>query len=294
MATKTLNAFSVDVEDWFHVANLSGAIPVSSWDKRELRIQSNIDIILDILETHNAKGTFFILGWVARKLPSLIKSIHSRGHEIGCHTDDHQSLYIHDRKTLTSNLKTHKAFIDDATGEEVIGFRAPNFSIVAKNTWALEVLQECGFKYDSSVFPFKRANYGIPNAPLLPYCVDLGEGKRITEFPPTVSSFMGKTLPSAGGGYFRFFPYAFTKTLLNKHKNASQPIFFYIHPWEVDPSQPYVASVPWNKRFMHYVNLHRTADRLRMLCTDFAFTTYRNVYEQINNLPLLSLSQLQG
>ncbi|MDP8239610.1 MAG: DUF3473 domain-containing protein [Candidatus Hatepunaea meridiana] len=275
------NGFSVDVEDWFHVLNLSCVIPRSTWDSRQLRIERNIDRILELLDSHNARGTFFILGWIAHKLPGLIRNIHKAGHEIASHGDDHRIIYHQLPSEFKSLLMDHKAYLEDLIGTEVIGYRAPNFSITRQSWWALDVLNELGYKYDSSVFPFKRKHYGIAGASVSPYWISLGESNGIVEIPLSVIVSLGKVIPVAGGGYFRLLPYPVTRWAIRRIEKEDRPYCFYIHPWEIDPKQPRPKGLPLRNRFMHYLNLKECEKRLNKLLSDFTFTTYSDIASMV-------------
>jgi len=271
------NAFSVDVEDWFNVLNLSPVIPQSTWDTCQLRIEPNIKLILELLDRCNTRGTFFILGWIARKLPGMVKDIHRAGHEIASHGDDHRIVYHQTPSEFRTSLTEHKAFLEDLIGEEVIGYRAPNFSITKQSWWALDILVELGYRWDSSVFPFERKRYGIAGAPVAPHLINLGDSSGIIEIPPSVVLIAGKAVPVAGGGYFRLLPYRFIKTAIHQLEKEGRPYCFYIHPWEIDPKQPRPSGLPIMNRLMHYHNLDKTKKRLSMLLHDFRFTTYREI-----------------
>jgi len=274
------HGFSIDVEDWFQVANLAPRIAFNTWDSRELRIRRNMDIILDLLAQHKTTATFFVLGWIARRVPEIVREIAAGSHELGCHGENHESLYNFKPADLRESLYGAKALLEDISGCETVGYRAPNFSIGRDNWWVLDTLVETGFLYDSSIFPFKRSSYGVDGAPLCPYRLKLDSGAMLDEYPPTVLKLGPLATPVGGGGYFRFFPYAFTRWSFRRISKEGRPVFFYIHPWEVDPDQPRVQNLHWKKRFMHYVNLKKTLPRLRRLLSDFNFTSYRRRTKQ--------------
>jgi polysaccharide deacetylase family protein (PEP-CTERM system associated) len=275
------NALTIDVEEFFQVHALSGAVQISKWDEFPSSINENTSIILDILERKNTNATFFCLGWIAERNRQLIKRISDSGHEIASHGYAHQVIYSQDRQTFKEDVKKSKSIIEDITGKPVLGYRAPTYSITDKTLWALDVLQELDFKYDSSIFPVHHDNYGIPDAPRFPYRI---EGSSLAEFPISTVKLGGLNFPIAGGGYFRLFPYLLTKLGLKSVESQGQPFIFYLHPWEFNPDTPKVEGLSALSRFRTYVNLARTKPRFEKLVTDFEFTT---AYDVLNGLGLL-------
>ncbi|HEY5536957.1 MAG TPA: XrtA system polysaccharide deacetylase [Ignavibacteria bacterium] len=269
-----LNALSIDLEDWFCVHNLSSVIKKEDWDKCEYRVEKNSSKILDLLDKYNTKATFFVLGWIAEKSPQLIKEIENRGHEIASHGYYHTLITSLTPEEFESDLKRGvEAIKKTGVTQEILGFRAPSFTIVDKTKWALEILEKNNFKYDSSVFPVSfHPDYGIGDVPLSPYKITKG----ILEFPMSVALFFGKKIPFGGGGYFRLFPYFITKYLFGKVNREGRPVIFYLHPWEIDPGQPKMK-LPMLNKFRHYNNLNKTEKRFDRLLNDFQFTTLKNL-----------------
>ncbi len=273
------HAFSIDLEDWFHVYNLTSVIPQHSWEHRESRVEKNVGKLLDILETHSTKATFFILGWIARKHPALIREVAERGHEIASHGMMHELVYEMTPDEFRAEMIEAKELIEDVSGVQVNGFRASNFSITRGSLWALEILAEVGFKYDTSIFPFERRRYGISGTPRRPHRRRLSNGMSIVEIPPSVVSVAGLILPVAGGGYFRLLPYGITRWAIQRIEGEARPFCFYIHPWELDPEQPRMRGIDPVSKFLHYQNLRRTEPRLLKILSDFEFGTYHEVAE---------------
>ncbi|MCX6162785.1 MAG: DUF3473 domain-containing protein [Ignavibacteriae bacterium] len=269
-----VNAISIDVEDWFCVYNLESIINKSEWGKYEYRADRNIIKILDLFQKYGVKGTFFILGWIADKSPDIIKEIENRGHEIGLHSYLHPLITKSSPDEFTKDVeKGLNAIIKTGIKQDIIGFRAPSFSLTKKTMWALDILRSFNIKYDSSVFPVGfHPDYGIIDAPLSPYSIS----DNMIEFPMTVAKVFGRRIPCSGGGYFRFYPYWITKKLLKNVNRDKRPAVFYLHPWEIDPGQPRV-DLPMFKKFRHYNNLHKTEIRLEKLLKDFKFTTIKNI-----------------
>lgn len=264
-----INALSFDIEDWFQVENLRTAISRSEWEKLELRVEANTRRILAVLREANARATFFILGWVAERCPELVRDIDREGHEIASHGFAHDLVYDLTPEAFRTDLLRSKQVLEDIVKKPVVGYRAPSFSITPRNLWALDILKESGFEYDSSVFPVSMHDrYGFPGSSALPFVWPNG----LVEIPLSVCRLAGLALPVAGGGYFRLLPYAYFRRLLNRLNRHGEAVTFYMHPWELDPGQPRVQ-VPWFYRFRHYVNLSKTELRLRRLLKDFRFTT---------------------
>lgn len=268
------NAITVDIEDWFCVHNLEPFIPKSRWSELEYRAEINTTRVLDLFDRLGVKGTFFVLGWIANRSPALVKEIERRGHEIGLHTYSHQLLDRMDEASLAGEIeKGLQAIVKAGVTQKIIGFRAPSFSVKNNTLWALDVLQQYGFRYDSSVFPVGfHPDYGMADVPLSPY--EIKEG--LLEVPLTVAVRMGRRIPCAGGAYFRFFPYPVTRSLLRSVNRDGRPIVFYIHPWELDASQPRVP-LPFLKKIRQYHHIEKTEGRLIRLLADFEFTTIKDM-----------------
>lgn len=270
------NAMSVDLEDWFCVSNLNEVIPRNEWDQCESRVVKNAHQLLKLFEAYNVKATFFVLGWIAERFPELIREIEDKGHEISLHGYFHLQLTRISQKEFEDDLKRAIQAVQRAGArQQVIGFRAPSFSVVKTTLWALPILDRHGMKYDSSIFPVGfHPDYGIPGAPLHPYSVT----EAIREFPMSCARVLGRRIPCCGGAYFRFFPYRFTRFLMKKCNREGHPVVFYIHPWEIDPGQPKVK-LPLVRRVRHYYGLDHTYRKLEKLLADFEFTTIQEVLE---------------
>ena len=272
-----LNAFSVDVEDYFQVGAFEGTIPRSRWGDFEPRVEGNTRRLLDLCAEHGVLGTFFVLGWVAERYPRLVRDIQEAGHELGTHGQDHRRVTHLSPGEFREDVRRSKRTIEEVAGVEVIGYRAPNYSIVRETMWAMDVLLEEGFRYDSSVFPIWHDHYGIPDFPRFPRAVRGENGSSLHEFPISTLRFGGMNLPFVGGGYLRHFPLSFIRWGMHRLNGVERrPALVYIHPWELDPEQP-VQPVRWLTRVRHYRNLDRTEDRLARLFGEYSFTTCREV-----------------
>jgi polysaccharide deacetylase family protein (PEP-CTERM system associated) len=267
-----LNALSFDVEDYFHVANFASLVPFSSWDSHPSRVERSTEAILDLLSGRQARATFFVLGWVAERFPGLVRRIAAAGHEVGTHSHQHRLVYKLSKEAFREDLRRSIAVIEDAAGVKVLGHRAPSFSITRESLWALDVLAEEGLRYDSSVFPVRHHRYGIPDAPRSPYEPVPG----LIEFPMSTVRIAGANLPIGGGGYFRLYPYRWTRWGLARLNRRGLPAMVYLHPWEFDPDQPRLQA-PALARFRHYVNLAKTAERLERLLGEFRFASASDV-----------------
>jgi polysaccharide deacetylase family protein (PEP-CTERM system associated) len=273
-AKKVTHAMTVDVEDYFHVAAFNKVIDPSTWDSWPCRVEQNTNTLLALFDRNKIKITFFILGWVAERYPELIKRIHAQGHEIASHGYSHQLIYKQDPKVFREETAKSKQILEDLIQQPITGYRAASYSITRNSLWALETLAELGFTWDSSIFPTRHDNYGIPGSPEEPYKIGTRQGKIITEFPLTTAKVLGQSIPAAGGGYFRQYPYFVSRWLFEiASLNQTKPQIFYLHPWEIDPDQPRVPNASWFSNFRHYTNLHRCLPRLERMLTDFKFGT---------------------
>ena len=270
------NAMTVDVEDYFHVSAFSGQVRLEDWGgKFPLRVEKSTDDTLALFDKHQVKGTFFILGWVAEQCPDLIKRIAAQGHEIACHGYAHQKANEQTRDVFRDDVVRCKHFLEDLTGQAILGYRAPSFSIDTRNEWAFEVLQELGFLYSSSTYPVKHDLYGVPDWPRFKY--QRPEG--IIEIPIPTTYIGKRSVPIGGGGYFRLYPYALSRTLIKRFlSQEQQPYSFYFHPWEIDPTQPRMQGASLKSRFRHYLNLERMESRLERLLRDFSWSTMMDAY----------------
>jgi polysaccharide deacetylase family protein (PEP-CTERM system associated) len=268
-----LNAFTVDVEDYFQVSAFEQGIVRSCWEQYSGRVVQNTLRLLELLAEHHIRGTFFVVGWVADHYPKLVREISAAGHEIGSHSYWHRLVYQLTPDEFRADLVRSRQVLEDLLGSAIRIFRAPSFSITRRSCWALEILAEEGFQVDSSIFPVYHDRYGMPNANPAIHQLRTRAGT-LWECPPTVVRLAGVNIPVAGGGYFRWYPSAMTIHLLRRvNRVVGRPFVFYIHPWELDPNQPRVAVGSWLSRCRHYHNLAATEGRLRQLFQCFRFGT---------------------
>jgi polysaccharide deacetylase family protein (PEP-CTERM system associated) len=265
-----VNAMTVDVEDYFHVSVFEGVLPRLFWDRMESRVRANTERLLDIFDAFGVRATFFVLGWVAERERRLVQSIAARGHEIASHGYAHRLAYDQTRAGFRADIRRAKQTLEDAIGRRVVGYRAPSYSITPRSLWALDLLIEEGYEYDSSIFPIRHDRYGIPVSARSPYRIERG-GRTLLEVPASTTRLGPLNLPVGGGGYFRLLPYWWTRWAIARvNRIEGRAAVFYLHPWEIDPDQPRL-STNWVGRLRHYRNLDRTEQRLRRLLTDFQF-----------------------
>ncbi len=275
--SKLKNAMTVDVEDYFQVSAFESYISKNQWDKLPQRVEQNTNRVLDIFAKHEVKATFFTLGWVAERYPDLVKRIVKEGHELACHGYEHIRVTQQTPEQFRADISKTKKILENLGGCEVKGYRAASYSINKTNLWALDILQEEGFKYSSSIYPVKHDLYGIPDAPRFMY--ESISGSNFKEIPITTLRFGGKNIPCGGGGFFRFYPYIFSKWAFNRVNNQeNQAGLFYFHPWEIDPEQPKQDDLSLKTQFRHYLNLNRMENRLEQLLSDFEWDTMENVF----------------
>jgi polysaccharide deacetylase family protein (PEP-CTERM system associated) len=268
---RTLNALTIDVEDYFHVSGFEGVVSRSQWDGFEPRVADSTRRLLDLLAAAGVRATFFVLGWVAERRPDLVKDVQAGGHEVGSHSHAHRLIYEQTPAEFRADLRRSREVLEGILGAPVTAYRAPSFSITRRSLWALDVLAEEDFRLDSSVYPTRHDRYGIPGAPLGPHRIDRPAGS-LWEFPPPVYRCVGYPLPVGGGGWFRLYPYRLTRGCLRRVNKSGRPFAVYLHPWELDPDQPRLSPGRL-AAFRHYVNLGRTERRLRRLLRDFRFGT---------------------
>jgi polysaccharide deacetylase family protein (PEP-CTERM system associated) len=261
--------FTVDVEEYFQVSAFEGLVPRYRWSTLESRVSAQVDRLLDILARRDARGTFFVVGWLAQHHPDIVRTIASAGHEIGSHTWDHVRVTHQNPEEFRASVRRSKYVLEDLTGTPVLGFRAPSFSIVPGKEWALDILIEEGYRYDSSLFPIRRPGYGFPGGKRDIHWLERPAG-RLIEVPPATVRWGGVNLPAAGGAYFRIFPYQLVREALYGCERRGVPGTFYIHPWEIDPGQPRFP-VSYLTRVRHYTGLNSTESRLRRLLEEFSF-----------------------
>jgi polysaccharide deacetylase family protein (PEP-CTERM system associated) len=271
------NAMTVDVEDYFQVSAFEKTIDRSQWDLIECRVEENSRRILALFEKHNIQATFFTLGWVAERYPQLIKDIVSNGHELACHGQNHIRVTEQTPDQFREDIRHSKKLLEDISGIAVNGYRAASYSIGSSNLWALDILEEEGFTYSSSIYPVKHDLYGMPDAPRFSFRPT--EKGQLLEVPVSTVQIAGKNLPCGGGGFFRLYPYALSKWVIEQvNKKDDQPTVFYFHPWEIDPNQPKQTEIDIKTRFRHYLNLSRTESRLDRLLGDFNWGTMQQVF----------------
>jgi polysaccharide deacetylase family protein (PEP-CTERM system associated) len=277
-----LNALTIDVEDYYMVSAFAGRILFDDWGSHESRVERNTHKILRLLNERNIKATFFVLGWVAERFPALVRDIHSQGHEIASHGYNHRLIYNLSRQEFREDLRRSRHILENLTGAAVLGYRAASYSIVEKSIWAIDILIEEGFVYDSSVFPVYHDRYGIPGAKRHPHVIKRPNGS-IIEFPPSTVKIGKTVVPVAGGGYLRLFPLSLTRRAIRRlNKREKQIAVVYLHPWEIDPDQPRMKG-SLVSRFRHYVNLHSTLPKLRTLLSDFRFGPLRTLLDISNS-----------
>lgn len=270
-----VNAMTIDVEDYFHVSAFEKVISPSDWQACQPTVDYNTRRMLDLYAEHNCKATFFILGWVAQAFPELIADIAKQGHEIASHGMNHRRASTQSRVELKEDIQTSIALLEDITGNKVLGYRAPSFSIGKNNEWAFELLAELGIVYSSSTYPIEHDLYGTPDWPRFIY--QRPEG--ITEIPVPTIVKKGKNVGIGGGGYFRLYPYWMSKNRINRFLTTEQqPYSFYFHPWEIDPNQPKVAAASFKSKFRHYVNLSRMEGKIIQLLKDYHWSSMADVY----------------
>lgn len=266
------NALSFDIEEHFQVAAFDGAVDPETWQRQPSRVVANTHELLAILEEAGIKATFFILGWVAEREPSLVRAITAEGHEIASHGYSHRLIYKQEVAEFRQETIRSRSLLEDLAQVPVTAYRAASYSITRDSLWALDVLYEAGFRTDSSIFPIRHDLYGLAGGPVDPYHIDLPGGGQMLEFPITTVRLAGLTLPVSGGGYFRLYPYSLSRMLARKVNSDGRPLMFYLHPWEIDPDQPRIQAGRFS-RFRHYNNLEKTRDRLQRLIRDFRFST---------------------
>lgn len=270
------NAMTVDVEDYFQVAAFETCIRRSEWSRWPVRVETNTRRVLELFERHRVHATFFVLGWVAERFPSLVRDINAAGHEIASHGFGHERLTHISRADFRAGIVRTKHLLEDIAGTAVSGYRAPSYSIGSDTLWAYAELREAGYRYSSSIVPIRHDLYGMPDAPRFAFYT---EPSGVLEIPVTTVRQWGRNWPCGGGGYFRLLPYALFKRGLGRvNDREASPGIFYFHPWEVDPEQPRVPGATLKNRVRHYLNLKRTAPRIERLVQDFRFDRMDRVF----------------
>ena len=274
---RIVNAMTVDVEDYFHVAAFEGRVERADWSLHESRVRRNTERLLDTFARHRARATFFFLGWVAEREPALVRQVAAAGHDLALHSHWHRLVYDLTPEEFRRDVREGRAAVEAAAGTRVVGYRAPTYSVTERSLWALDVLIEEGFEYDASIFPIHHDRYGIPSAPRHAHRLERPSG-RLTEIPASTVRLGPVNLPVAGGGYFRLLPYAWTAWGLRQINTVERrPAVFYIHPWEIDPHQPRLPA-PFLTRVRHYTGLSQTGERLDRLLRDFTFDSIESVF----------------
>jgi polysaccharide deacetylase family protein (PEP-CTERM system associated) len=269
------NALTVDVEDYFQVSALAPHFPRAEWDRVPCRVERNVDTILSLLCDSGVQATFFTLGWIAERYPQLIRRIVAGGHELASHGYGHEKITDQAPADFLRDIRRAKALLEDLSGAEVQGYRAPSFSVNGTNRWAFDCIAAAGYRYSSSVYPIRHDIYGMPDAPRFPYRPLEG----LLEIPVTTARVLHTNVPAGGGGYFRLLPYAVSRALIRRVNHAERrSVVFYFHPWELDPGQPRVPGTGMKTRFRHYLNLHRTQPRLRSLLRDFTWRRIDQIF----------------
>lgn len=270
------NAMTVDVEDYFQVSAFREQVAYEDWSRFESRVVANTQRVLDVFDDAGVKATFFVLGWVADHHAGLVREIVARGHEIGCHGYSHALIYRQSKDLFAEETHRAKALLEDQAQTRVVGYRAASFSITEASRWALDVLAEAGFEYDSSMYPVRHDLYGTAVEENGPHRIVAPGGANLVEFPMTVRSVLGMAVPVSGGGYFRLYPYRLSAHLLAAVNRDAEPFVFYLHPWELDPDQPRIAA-PLKSRLRHYTNLSSCETKMRALLRDFRFASMAEV-----------------
>ncbi len=270
---KPKNVVSVDVEDYFHAEVFSGVVDRARWDGYTSRVEPNTRRLLEMLAKLNVHGTFFVLGWVAERFPALVREIAAGGHELACHSYWHRLIYKLEPAEFREDTRRAKSVIEQISGRAVSGYRAPTYSVIDRSVWALDILTELGFTYDSSIYPIHHDRYGMPGAPRGPFRFQTPSGP-MTEFPLTTFRLAGNNMPVGGGGYLRLLPRLYTRLGLQRVQKEGLPIVIYIHPWEIDGEQPRLP-VSLKSRLRHYTNLSRTFDRLESVLQEGNYTSFQ-------------------
>ena len=275
LAPTITNALTVDVEDYFQVSALAPYIRRDEWNTRECRVERNVECILAMLAERQVQATFFTLGWVAERYPQLVRRIVEGGHELASHGYGHERASDLSEAAFREDITRSKKLLEDLSGQPVLGYRAPSFSIGTGNLWAFDQLARAGYRYSSSIYPIKHDHYGMPDSPRFAYRVGAG----LLEVPITTVRMGQRNLPSTGGGWFRLMPYALSRWMLQRvNRQDREAAIFYFHPWEVDPGQPRIPGIDAKTRFRHYVNLERNEAKLRQLLQDFRWGRMDHIF----------------
>jgi polysaccharide deacetylase family protein (PEP-CTERM system associated) len=276
-ASARCNALTIDVEDYFQVSAFAAHIRRSDWETLPCRVERNVDLILGLLARHDARATFFTLGWIAERYPALVRRIVDGGHELASHGYGHLRASEQTPAEFRRDITLSKTLLEQLGGQAVRGYRAPSFSIAAGNLWALDSLQEAGYRYSSSIYPIRHDHYGMPDAPRFAWRPNGEQG--LLELPVSTVRLLGRNLPAGGGGYFRLLPYAASRWALRRiNSRDGQAGIFYFHPWELDPGQPRQRGIGMKTRLRHYLNLHRMEARINRLLGDFRWGRIDDIF----------------
>jgi polysaccharide deacetylase family protein (PEP-CTERM system associated) len=278
---------SFDVEEYFQVEAAAGRLCPGCWSRMPRRLDKSVDQILELLHRHRQRATFFILGWVARNEPHIVRRIADAGFEIASHGMNHQMLQRLTPEQFRRDLVFSRKALEDISGRHVVGYRAPTFSITHRTAWAIDELAAAGYQYDSSIFPVRHDRYGVPDAPRFAHRAVSANGDAIIELPPLTRRIAGVNIPVGGGGYLRLLPAKMIAKAIRRHAHAGHAAMIYLHPWEFDPDQP-ILPMTMLSRFRHRINLSRTADKLDWLMTNFSFQEARQCLQAIpaDQLPI--------
>lgn len=286
----TRHVMSFDVEEYFHSATFDGVVPRTEWTSLPSRVEASTYYILDLLEQAKVHATFFVVSWVAERLPGLVRGIHEHGHEVASHGHAHQLVYQLTPAAFADDISRARNTLSDIIGAAVLGYRAPSFSITRRSLWALEVLAQNGYVYDSSVFPIRHHRYGIPDFVTEPVTITTPSGP-VDEYPMTIARFVGRRVPVSGGGYFRHLPQWMLWRSWHELTRAGRSSVFYLHPWELDPDQPRLQ-VGLFRRWRHYSGQTRARTELAPWLDAFAWTSFERLRAEQQPARVIALQQL--
>jgi polysaccharide deacetylase family protein (PEP-CTERM system associated) len=281
-----MNILTIDLEDWFHILDFPGTESVTGWDNMESRVEKNSERILDLLIEKNQRATWFCLGWIVKKYPSLIKRI-AETQELGYHSDEHLLLYKSNPVDVRNDINYNIRLLEDISGKKISSYRAPGFSFTPETKWIVSVLSECGIKYDCSIFPAKRNHGGYKSLPVSLPCLISYNGSVVKELPMSKTNFAGRNLVFSGGGYFRLLPY----DVISYFMKRSDYVMTYFHPRDFDPDQPMIKGLPLKRKFMSYVGLKKSFSKLNRLLNDYKFVSVEEAAKQIDwaTAPIINL-----
>jgi len=280
------NLLTVDLEEWFVVEALSGRYTKSEWASLPSTVIRNSRRLLSLFDTHNAKATWFVLGWVSEKYPHLIAEIASRGHEIACHSYAHRRVDSLTRAEFQSDTERAIEMIEKATGDRPFGYRAPSWSMNDTVPWAFEILAKLGFTYDSSIFPIKHDLYGMPDGPRHLFRMSFSDGNFLFELPASTYRIFGRNLPIVGGGYLRHAPYWYSRLMVQRLNKMGQPAVVYVHPWELDTDPPRISGLTSTQQYRMYGSTKVLLRKLEKLLSEFRFITATKYIQETTRRPI--------